>query len=219
MVRFGFVITEYEKVKEGFPEFEASMTALRDRLIAKAEADWAPMRYAGRVKASFHALGVSPGPGLQVPTGYFGETTIMPELFEDRVAATFTTWDHWLGYPGEGMTIAGNNIIIQGANTSRIYEDYKVGLAGLAFLDKAIRITEIKMQISDKKIPRMNIEEAFAYNKPAIIFEEGFILDEETNFELYAYVTNPGPQRLALLGLQLNRIYDKLLGDTGATLT
>jgi hypothetical protein len=105
-------------------------------------------------------------------------------------------------------------------NGYSIPEDYKVGLAGLAFLDKTIRVSEVKMQISDKKLPRINIEEAFVYNKPAVVFEEGFILDEETAFELYAYVLTQGPQRIKLIGLQANRVKDKLLTtDTGAALT
>jgi hypothetical protein len=91
---------------------------------------------------------------------------------------------------------------------------------GLAFLDKALRISEIKMQISDKKLPRMNIEEAFLFNKPAIIFEEGFILDEKTSFDLYGYVLSRGIQRIKLIGLQVNRIPNKLqVTNTGAALT
>ena len=219
MVKFGFVITEYEKVKQSFPEYQATMTALRGSLIQKAEADWAPMKWAGRLHPEFVAMGVIPAPGLQTSAGYFGETTIFPEMFENRVNTTFTSWNRWLGSPGEALTVPGNNVIMQGANSGAIYEDYKIGLAGIAFLDKAIRISEIKMQIGAKKIPRMNIEEAFAYKNPAIIFEEGFILDEESGFDLYAYVLTAGPCRIALLGLQVNRVFDKLLGNTGAALT
>jgi len=100
-----------------------------------------------------------------------------------------------------------------------LLEDYKVGLAGLVFLDKAIRVSEIKMQISDRKLPRINIEEALAYNKPAIVFEAGYIIDEETGFDLYAYVTTQGPQRIKLLGLQMNRVPNRLqVTSSGATL-
>jgi len=109
---------------------------------------------------------------------------------------------------------------MSGSGTGGILlEDYKVGLAGLAFLDKAIRISEIKMQISDKKLPRINIEECLAYNKPAIIFETGYIIDEETGFDLYAYVTTEGPARIMPIGLQMSRIPNRLqVTNTGATL-
>lgn len=215
----GYVICEYEKVKQEFPKFQSVMTTLRNQLIAKAEKDW-NMPFAGHRKITEAAgRGIrlnAPGPGLDVDVdrGEFGETTITPALFNGLMAAyqPMPTWHQW-------FNTTGSQVIITGAATAgRIFEDYKVGLAGLVFLDKAIRISEIKMQISDKKLPRVNIEEALAYNKPAIVFEEGYILDEEKGFELYANIVTQGPQRIKLLGLQLNKIKDKLLTDTGAAL-
>ena len=207
-----YVICEYERVKENFPEFAATVKALRTALIAKAEADWDPLKFAGRIPAKA-AFGVSPGPGLSVQSGFFGETTVIPALFNNLAGARLITWNQWL-------SAGGNQLVLTGAATGgTIYEDYKIGVAGLAFLDKAIRISEIKLQIGDRKLPRINIEEALAYNKPAVVFEEGFILDEETGFDLRAYVTTQGPQRVKLIGLQLNRVYDKLLTNTGAALT
>jgi len=192
-----YVICEYEKVKQYFPEFKATMTALATELRAKCAADWAPKTFGG----------------LAPVAGQFGETTILPVLFQDMGGATLNTWEQWL-------TAIGAHTIMQGVRTGgTIPEDYKVGLAGLVFLDKAIRISEIKMQISDKKLPRVNIEEALAYNKPAIVFEQGYILDEETGFDLDAYVTTRGPQRIKLLGLQMNRVPNRLqVTNTGATL-
>jgi hypothetical protein len=66
------------------------------------------------------------------------------------------------------------------------------------------------MQISDLKLPRINIEEAFAYNKPAIMFEDWYLLDEETGFDLYAYVLSQGPQTIKLIGAQVNRVPNKM---------
>ena len=214
----GYVICEYEKVKQEFPKFQSVLTTLRNQLIAKAEKDW-NMPFAGHRKISEAAArGIplnAPGPGLDVDVdrGEFGETTILPALFKGVVGyQPLTTWHQW-------FSTTGSQIIIQGAaSAGRIYEDYKVGLAGLVFLDKAIRISEIKMQISDKKLPRVNIEEALAYNKPAIVFEEGYILDEEKGFDLTALVLTEGPQRIKLLGLQLNKIKDKILTNTGVAL-
>jgi len=213
----GYVICEYDSVKKEFPEFQDVIIDLRNRLIAKAEKDWG-LTFAGRRKISeAAALGITlapPGPGLDVDVerGEFGETTIIPTLFKDNAGNVMTTWEQW-------FTATGSQIIMTGAHTGgTIYKDYKVGVCGLVFLDKAIRVTEIKMQISDKKLPRINIEEAFGYNKPAIVFEDGYILDENVKFELYAYVQTQGPQAIKLLGLQVNRIKDKLLTDTGSAL-
>jgi len=213
----GYIICEYETVKQGFPFFANLMKKLRDQLIAKAEQDWR-MAFAGRRKiGEAAALGVSlnpPGPGLDVDVekGEFGETTILPALFNGMAGTRLVSWNQWL-------SSTGAQTIMYGADTGhRIFEDYKIGVMGLAFLDKAIRISEIKMQVSDRKLPRMNIEEAMAYNKPAIIWEDGFILDEETGFDLYAYVLSRGYQRIKLIGLQLNRLKDKVLTTVGSAL-
>lgn len=197
---YGYVICEYEKVKEYFPEFATSMANLKSGLIANCTADWSPMTFGG----------------MNPMSGQFGMSTIMPQLFNGLQTAyqPLTTWYQWLNATGQQTIITGS------ASGGTIYEDYKIGLAGLVLLSKAIRITEIKMQIGDRKIPRMNIEEAFAYNKPAIVFEQPFIVDEEEGFDLYAYVQTQGPQRIKLLGLQMNRVPNKLqVTNTGAALT
>ena len=196
----GYVLCEYEAVKRKLPQFKATMDRLEANLVSNALSDWAPLKYGG----------ISP------KAGEFGKTTIMPELFNGLQAAyqPLPTWDQW-------FNATGHQTIITGAGTSgTIAEDYKVGLVGLALLSKAIRITEIKMQIGDKKLPRVNIEEAFVYNKPAIVFEDGYILDEETGFDLYAYVQTQGPQRIKLIGIQLNRVPNKLqVSNTGVAIT
>jgi len=191
-----YVICEYEAVKKEFPEFQSTMDALEQSLIAKAESDWAPLRY-GRFKPD---------------AGEFGRTTILPPLFNDITGTRMVTWEQWFNGTGNQTIMSGS------APNSTILEDFKVGFVGLALLSKAIRISEIKMQISDKKLPRINIEEAMAYNKPAIVFEEGYILDEETSFELYAYVLSQGPQRIKPIGFQVNRVRDKTLTAVGSAL-
>jgi len=205
-----YVICEYEKVKSSFPEYKATMENLSTQLRARCAADWSPKTFGG----------------LAPTAGQFGETTLIPALFRDQTMTTanagnMDTWNQTLTLTNAQRLLGGaQQTIMTGSGTGGIIlEDYKAGLAGLAFLDKAIRISEIKMQISDKKLPRINIEECLAYNKPAIIFENGYILDEETGFDLYAYVTTQGPQRIKLIGLQMNRVPNRLqVTNTGATL-
>ena len=198
----GFVICEYDSVKQGFPQYQRTMQSLKAAIIEKATRDWSPKTY-----------------GRMSPTSaQFGTSTIMPELFRSMStgtasSATLTTWNQWLD-------TTGSQTIMSGSNSGVIYEDYKIGLAGLAFLDKSINIAEIRMQISDRKTGRINIEEAFAYEQPAVIFEDGFILDEETGFDLYAYVLSTGYQKIKLLGIEANRVPNKLqVSNTGAALT
>ena len=199
---YGFVICEYNDVKSYFPEFKNVMDLLRTNLVAKATAKWSPLTNGG----------------LYPKSGQFGQTPIFPELFRSGTNSlpaitTLTTWEQW-------FTATGNQTIMSGSNVGAIYEDYMIGICGIAFLDKAIRIAEIRMQISDKKLPRINIEECMAYNQPAIVFEEGYIIDEETGFDLYAYVLSQGPQRIKLIGLELNAVPNKVqVSNPGAALT
>ena len=197
----GFVICEYSKIKSEFPEFNSMMASLEVSLKSKADADWSPLSYGG----------------VKPMAGQYGKTTIMPEMFVGvggfGVGTQLTSWNQLL-------TTTGDNVLIEGNSTGgSIPEDYKMGFAGLAFLDKAIKISEIKLQIGDKKLPRINIEEARAYEQPAIIFENGFIADEETGFELKGYVEARGYQRIKLIGIQLNRVPNKLqVSLTGAAI-
>jgi len=202
----GYILCEYDKVKEQFPEFKAVMESLKARLIDEASAAWSIPREKFTLKQ-----------------GHL--TTILPSLFRGQqtvagqLGAQLTTWEQWLTSTA-AFPIPGSGIIMTGAGTGgTIPEDFKVGLVGIAFLDPVLRISEFRMQISDVKLPRINLEEALVYNKPAIIFEEGFILNEETNFELYAYVLSQGPQRIKLIGLQANRVKDKLFTAPGSAIT
>lgn len=202
---YGYVICEYEKVKENFPEFATVMANLETSLIGLGRSRWSPLTYGG----------------MNPKSGQFGKTTILPPLFRNISATQMVTWQQDFTDAQVALSVAGTSqVIIDGSATaSTIPEDYMVGFAGLAFLDKAIKVTEIKMQIGDKKIPRINLEECLAYNKPCVIFEEGFILEEEESFELYGYLQAAGVQTIKLIGLQLNRVPNKVqVTNCGATL-
>jgi len=194
----GFVICEYDAVKREFPEFKRLMDALRSDLIAKCEADWAPLKFGG----------------MSPKSGQFGESTILPALFKDNTGTRLSTWRQYIASTGSLTLMTGVG------SGGTIPEDFKVGLVGLAFLDPVQRVTEIKMQVSDTKLPRINLEEAMAYEQPAIIFEDYFILDEETAFELVGYVEAAGYQTIKLIGVQMNRVPNKLqVTATGAAVT
>jgi len=192
----GFVICEYEKVKEEFPEFLNSMATLEAKLTSLCLADWSPLTYGG----------------IHPKAGQFGKSTIMPELFYGfgQVAPTLTSWSTY-------ATATGHQGLMSGSNQLNIFEDYKIGLAGFAFLDKTQRITEYKLQIGDRKFPRINVEESFVYNKPAMIFETGIIVDEETEFDLHGYVECIGPYKMCPLGIQMNRVPNKLQSSQTST--
>jgi len=203
-----YVIADYSKIKETFPEFQATMDAMEDVLVRKAMAQWAPLRYGG----------------LNPQAGEFGVSTIMPELFQTGAYPTgvLTTMNTW----GDGyissttQTVPGANTLMQGNTAGNIPEDFMVGIVGIEFLEPSSRISEMRMQISDKKLPRMNLQEAWCYQRPCVIWENGYVLDEETGFALYAFALAEGPFKVKLIGIQMNRIPNKMQSsNTGAALT
>lgn len=98
-------------------------------------------------------------------------------------------------------------------------QDFKVAWIGLLFPNKQMNISELKWQISSDKFIRVNIEEIMSYNKPAVIFEKGYILNEQEAFELDGYVENADYQRIVMLGAAYYKIIDKVLGQPGSVIT
>lgn len=200
----GYVFAEWSTVSLNDSPFQATFATMESQMIAKCNADWAPKTF-----------------GYFVPqAGQYGRTTIMPELFEDHDAATMTNWRQALNVTGHNLLIAGN----QSAYT--LSEDWKVAWLGLAFPNKQQHISEIRFQIGDRKYGRIDLEVLHAFETPALIFEEGFIIDEEQSFDLYGYVEGPLPdsgwayiyQRIVMLGAAYYKIVDKALGDCGAAM-
>lgn len=208
------------------------MRRLDDQAINKCNMDWKPR--------SFNSAKALTGDG-----NFYGRTTILPALFDDHA-----------GFPldivGGALSVAGlvfsqnpiatwrqrftavsattaDTMLLQGVGAGEtIPEDFKIAWAGLAFPNKNQHITEIKYQIGDRKYGRINIEEMQCYNKPAIIFEEGYVLDEEESFHLYGYVEGPLPlfhdtwtgiyQRIVPLGAAYFKVVSKVLGVPGTAI-
>lgn len=81
------------------------------------------------------------------------------------------------------------------------------------------------MYIGDRKYTRISLDEMLIMDTPAIIFEEGLVLDEEESFELFGYVEGPIPtqignftgiyQRIVPIGAMYFQYYNKVGGFTG----
>ena len=189
------------------------MQRLDQRAIAKCNSDWKPKTFNPQ-------MSLSPG------SSNYGRTTILPAMFDDHSSVVMDTTGGG-GFPvgtwRQLFTTSGHQMIIQGRGTGEtIPENFKVAWAGLAFPNKEQHITEFRYQIGDRKYGRINIEEMQCYDTPAIIFDEGYILDEEESFHLYAYVEGPIPtahdahigmyQRIVMLGASYFNVVSKILG-------
>lgn len=205
-----YVIAEWDSVQRNNRDFQLAMQQLEQKTVSKCLNDWAPKKFDVRR-------------ALSPPAGYFGRTTILPELFDDADGSAMSTWR-------QSLTSSGHQTLITGGNSGNtIPEDFKVAWIGLAFPNKQQHITEVKWQIGDRKFGRIDLEEMHAYKTPAIIFEDGFLIDEEESFDLYAYVQGPIPsdntfitslfQRVVMLGAVYFKITSKVLGSCGAQIT
>jgi len=202
----GYIFCEWDSIQKEFPDFQRAFAELESRVIAKCDAEWAPKTI-----------------GYLTPRGdQYGRTSIIPALFDDNTGTQMATWR-------QTITTAGHQTLITGTRAGNtLPEDFKVAWIGLAFPNKQQHITELKWQIGDRKYGRINVEEIHAYEKPAIIFENGLIIDEEQSFDLYGYVEGPIPvdhegneqiyQSIVMLGAAYFKFVDKVLGNTGAAI-
>ena len=228
-----FTICELDSVNKENSVFQQSMRRLDETAINKCNMDWKPR--------SFNSAKALTGDG-----GFYGRTQILPALFDDHsgyalnitggalsVLAGANTQNPiatWRQRFATASVTTADTVLLQGVGAGEtIPEDFKVAWAGLAFPNKNQHITEIKYQIGDRKYGRINIEEMHCYNKPAIIFEEGYVLDEEESFHLYGYVEGPVPvfhdawtgvyQRIIPLGAAYYKVVSKVLGQPGTAIS
>lgn len=203
----GYIFCELDSVTREFPDFRSAFRDLESRVISKCTADWSPKTV-----------------GYLTPAAnQYGRTSILPPLFRgfgqtaaEPPTAGVNCLQHWR----QNLTATGQQLILSGRKIGNVTpEDFKIAWIGLAFPNKQMNISELKWQIGDGKYVRVNVEELMSYNKPAIIFEKGYIIDEETTFELYGYVEHADYQRIVPLGACYYKVIDKVLGAPGSAIS
>jgi len=228
----GYIFCEWDSVENQAPQYQQVFARLENEMIAKCNSEWSPKTFGY----------LTPG------SGQYGRTSILPEMFDPNpntyggasfgANAAAATYSLPPAYWRQAFSSTGHQTLIQGNGTGEtLPEDWKVGWIGLAFPNKNQHITEIRFQIGDRKYGRINLEQMHIYNKPAIIFEEPFIIDEETSFHLYGYFEGPIPespfspnltvagattyvqyQRIVMLGEAMYKTVDRALGNCGAAI-
>lgn len=192
----GYIFCEWDAVKREFPDYQRAFAELENDVITECDADWKPKTF-----------------GYLTPAeGQYGRTSVLPALFDGADAVQMAHWR-------QHLTATGHQALITGTRVGNVLpEDFKVAWIGLMFPNKQLQISELKWNISQGKHIRVNIEELMSYNKPALIFEKGYILDEEEAFELYGYVEHADYQRIVMLGAAYYKVIDKVLGAPGAAI-
>ncbi len=209
----GYIFCELDSIQKSYPQFKNAVAALETKMITKCANDWYPKLSPQQVFAK-----------LKSEDDPFGRTTILPALFDDHSGNPMNsaTWRQL-------FTTAGHQMMIQGSRSGEILaENFKIAWIGLAFPNKEQHITEVRWHLSNRKYGRINLEEMNLYNKPAVIFEEGIIINEEEAFHLYGYLKGPIPtahdgnvgqyQSMVMLGAAYFDKIDKVLGNCGAAI-
>ena len=205
----GFSIVEWNAVAKTDPKFQDTFIKTENELINLCDQSWAPKK-----------LGY-----LSPSASQYGRTTIIPRLFTNALGvAGIQTWR-------QQFIATGHQVLLQGIGTgSVIPEDFKIGWVGLALPNDTQQLSELIWQIGDQRFGRIDIEEIREYKNPAIIFDDGFVIDEETSFILSGFIEGPIPengpgaqtnrlyQRIVMLGSTYYRTVDRMLGNTGAVI-
>jgi len=166
------VIGELDKIQE-LPEFQRGLDALVNAAKKRAEEIWPGYTYGGMF------------PGNK----QYGMTSALPKFF-GSTTTHLKTFRQNLGSANEWQSIF--DLTVQ--------EDIIIGMMGVAITSPTVNITELRAEISDKKYPRINIEEMQSYERPAIMFKQGLIGVEEEAFKLRGYKTAAGYQRVVPIG-------------------
>ena len=211
----GYTLCEWKDVALQTPEYQATFAALENDIIRKTNLDWSPRTFGGMLPQS----------------DQYGRTTILPSAFRGfgmSYSTTPTAGTNFIPHWRQTITSTGHQTLIMGERSGDIIpEDLKVAWIGLAFPNKQQHITEVRWQIGDRKFGRINLEDMLAFDTPALIFEDGYVLDEETSFHLYGYVNGPIPavpwapdtdslyQSIVMLGSMYYKNINKVLGNTG----
>jgi len=171
------VIVEYEKVKLEYPEFVKAWQDTRARAIRAAEEAWG-LRFGG----------FFPGPGE------FGETPIrLPYFNLGTTSGTAETWN-W------NLTNTGWQTLIDQSTVEDVY----IGLLGWIFPSATKRVAAVYVEAGPEKLPVVNIEgEIDLYDEPAIMYEKGLVIPQETPVKVEVLVTSTGKNVIKPLGFAL----------------
>lgn len=215
-----YVLCEASEVREQ-PEFSDTLADLEQMMGEVVARRWPGFTY-GRFTPM---------------AGQEGRTTIHPMLFEDLansvlggtgatypagyagVALNGVARNHFRQYyqngvcPAAACVTPGWNTILQGPTAGVMLEDYMVAWCGLAFPEQALLCDKIRWEIGDTRYPIVDIEELLTYQQPCIIFEEGFIIEEENFFQLRGWLEDDGWQRIMPLGFMVYKRKDNVITE------
>lgn len=131
-----YIIAPVDRVKTEYPEFMDGMKAVEAQGILRAVDVWPGFKLGGLI------------PGAKE----FGIGNILPK---DVLGAGTYSWDQTFSTPGSWTNIFSYNVP----------EDEVHCFAGFEITNPSLIFTQLRLEISDKKYPIVEIEEANVYDK------------------------------------------------------
>jgi len=171
------VLVEYSKIKKEFPEFVDVWNDTRAELVTQCTDAW-----------GLADGGMIPGPKE------FGETTIRkPFMSLGTTSGTAETWKFTFSNTGWQSMVANSTI-----------EDVYIGLVGWMFPSATKIVSGLYCEFGQTKLPVENFEaEIQLMQEPAIIYEQGIIIPEETACTVDALVSVAGSNIIKPLGMAM----------------
>ena len=164
------IIVELDKIRQEYPEYQESIDSVYEQARKVADA-----KFKGKI------LG-----GMFPESGQYGITTALPKFFDWRAGTPrLTTFRQNYGS-------SGWNKIFTGVSDEGIV----TGACGIMIPDPTINVNEIRLEIDNRKYPRINLEEMHGMKKPAVIFREGFVIPPKAQYEMYGRFEAAGYQRI-----------------------
>jgi len=192
-----YVIAELDKIKgEGaYPEYEDVLRAVQDAAFQRAGDIWDGYEPGGLMPGP-RQFGIGPLRKNDMANDVTDSTPSGSYSFTKAIAAT--AWQDIFNY-----TCRDNMI---------------QAFAGFAITDQTLRVTQIRVEIGDRRFPIWDIQEAQLFGRYGIILKEDeakeLIVNPQERVLVRIYAESTGAQRVVPIGLQLFRTANLVLTET-----
>ncbi len=177
-----------------WPEFQASLKDLEQLALRRAEEVWPGFKFGGLTPGD-HQFGMCPLRANEMAVSTTTTTAIGTYSFRKNLAST--AWHNIFNYTSRKDTIHA--------------------FAGFAVTDEVLRIIQLRMEISDRKLPVFDIQEAQGWGSFAILIKEdvgqALLAEPETSVLVKGYVESTGYQRVVPLGFMLYKRKDLVISE------
>lgn len=192
-----FVIAPLDKVKgeNAFPGFEEVLKDLQDAAIQRAKDIWKGWEFGGILPGE-KEFGICPLRAREMANDVTATTLSGSYNYRKNLGSTgwYTLFDY------------------------SVRDDIIHAFAGFKVTDDVLRLLEFRMEMSDKKLPIIDVQEAKGWGQFAILFkvDEGKELIAEPRHSVYlrGYVEASGYQTIVPLGFQLYKTKNLVISET-----